>query len=135
MKTKFGSPILGYLTEYFETGTEGLIWMLEEEGDRSRGLDALHRIEQGDRLTIMTRNGRRTLWSGVIECDTQTGGMPRPGNPEFVQPQALGYWIHWTQRGISPDRWARFFCREDVGRYRGVLEKGLGKGVRLPDST
>lgn len=111
--------IHGELVDWFETGLEGVVWAIEPDG--AVGFD-LKVIQEGDHLTILDRDGA-TLWQGVIECDRETGKIPRPTNPTFLQQTALGCWIHWIQRGFEPDQWAAFFMRPDEDRYRGILEK------------
>ena len=115
-----GPRFEGLLIDYFETGTEGLVWAIED--DQSFEPDALHIIEEGDRLTVRDQLGKR-LWTGVVRCDRKAGWRPHPANPAYGQPSALGYWIHWTQQGFEPDAWARFFVRPPYDRFRGVLVK------------
>lgn len=112
------SRVEGELDDFFETGSEGLVWAIEDEVHLDR--DALHFIEEGDHLTICDQSGR-VLWSGIVDPDRETGFRRYPMNPDYGQPQALGYWIHWTQRGFEPDQWARFFVRGKADRLRGVL--------------
>lgn len=115
-----GERIEGVLYDYFETGAEGVMWSLMD--DENLGREGLHFIEAGDHLTICDPLGHEK-WSGTIRCDRRAGWRPYPANPEHGQPAALGCWIHWTQRGFTPDQWARFFVQPDVDRFRGILVK------------
>ncbi len=112
--------ISGILTEWFETGLEGAVWVLQEDG--KDGYDGLNVLKQGDHLTILSPNGE-LLWSGTIDCDREIGKTPRPTNPKLMQQLGLGCWIHWVQRGFEPDEWARFFMHPDNDRCRGILVK------------
>ncbi len=98
----------GVLDYYFETGTEGVMWSLMEDG--KQGYDALVLLQPGDRLTIYNADGS-VLFNDVIKIDDETGYMPYPGNPQYGQQAALGYWIHWIQEGWQPDNWAALFFR------------------------
>jgi hypothetical protein len=118
--TKRRRIIEGVLEDFFETGTEGIIWSVLNDDDR--GYDALYPIEEGDHLTIQDQLGRK-LWSGKIRCDYKTGWRRYPLNPKHGQPCALGHWIHWTQRGFKPDDWAQYFIRPQYARMRGILRK------------
>jgi hypothetical protein len=115
-----GERIEGVLYDFFETGAEGMMWSLID--DDNLGREGLHFIEAADHLTICDSLGQEQ-WSGTIRCDRRSGWRPYPGNPEHGQPVALGCWIHWTQKGFTPDQWARFFMRPDVDRFRGILRK------------
>jgi len=110
--------IHGELQDYFETGTEGVLWSLND--DENFGYDALKIIQEGDHLTILDSLGKE-IWSGTIQCDHKSGYRSYPMNPKHGQPCALGYWIHWTQKGFKPDDWARFFVRPGFDRLRGIL--------------
>ncbi len=59
-------PLLGFS----ETGSEGVIWMIDDENRRGR--DGLETICEGDHLAILDQLGR-TLWKGTIRCDKKTG--------------------------------------------------------------
>ena len=110
--------IRGELVDWFETGLEGVVWAIEPDGAVGFDLKVIH---EGDHLTIVDRDGA-IRWQGVIECDRETGKIPRPTNPEFLQQTALGFWIHWVQRGFEPDHWAAFFMRHEEDRYRAILQ-------------
>lgn len=116
----------GVLYAWFETGLEGLVWTLLE--DDKEGYDALHEIENGDRLIIYLdgvsdgigfegSNGEfftvkdGVLFDGIIDEDHEAGMTVSPFNPAHRQPSALGFWIHWTQKGWRPDSWASLFVR------------------------
>lgn len=98
--------IRGVLEPFFETGCEGIIWSVVEDG--KEGFAGLNIIEEGDRLKIYGENGE-VIFDGIIECDRLSGWTEYPLNPGHGQPSALGYWIHWTQRGWRPDDWAKLF--------------------------
>jgi len=115
------TTIHGVLEDFFETGSEGIHWAVVDDDDES--YDGLHFIKAGDYLTILGSD-EGVLWKGIIACDRKSGFQKYPQNPEYGQPQALGYWIHWTQKGFKPDDWARFFIRPDGRRLRAILEKG-----------
>jgi hypothetical protein len=119
-KTPRSRIIHGELEDFFETGTEGVVWAVQEDGDKS--YSGLHPIQEGDHLTILADN-EEIIWDGVIACDRETGFEKHPNSSKYGQPQALGLWVHWTQKGFHPDDWARFFVRPDSRRLRGILTK------------
>ena len=110
----------GVVDWFAETGTEGAIWVLEEDG--KTGYEALVLIEEGDRLKIFAEDGS-VLFVGVIKPDYKIGWTEYPKNPGYGQPSALGYWIHWTQTGWKPDDWAKLFIRDNSNYLRAELYK------------
>lgn len=102
---------VGTLFGWFETGTEGAIWALQEDGQG--GYDGLKIIKPGDHLTIFGEH-QEILFDGTIIPDYKVGWTEYPLGPGRGQPAALGFWIHWTQAGFRPDDWAKFFLREEL---------------------
>lgn len=100
---------IGVLEGWFETGTEGTVWVLQEDG--KTGYDGMRVLRRGDHLKIFGENGE-VLFDDLIIPDMTAGLTASPLNPEYKQPSALGFWIHWTQRGWLPDDWAKLFLRE-----------------------
>ena len=113
---------VGTLFGWIETGNEGVIWALEEDG--KTGYDAICLIDEGDLLKIFDENGQ-VLFDCKIDPDYQIGYQSYPKNPTLGQPTALGLWIHWTQKGWQPDDWAALFLREELGKkpFRAELIK------------
>lgn len=103
--------IRGTLEDFFETGCEGVMWAVYEDG--KSGYDALNILEQDDWLRITDEHGK-VLFEGFIDCDRKKGWHEYPMNPGHGQPCALGMWIHWTQKGWEPDDWARLFFRRHL---------------------
>lgn len=95
----------GRLAGYFETGLEGMVWALEQDG--VEGDAGLLFIEEGDEITIYSSGGEQ-VYSGVIKPDKLRGQRRRPSST-CMQPQALGVWIHWAQESFEPDEWASYF--------------------------
>lgn len=115
---RFPCRIEGPLINFCETGTEGAIWAIED--DERFGYEAVVIINEGDHLAIYDELGYE-VWAGTIKCDKKVGWRRYPSNPKHGQQCALGYWVHWIQRGFKSDDWARFFIRPGYSRYRGVL--------------
>lgn len=102
---------VGVLDGYFETGTEGVIWSLLEDGKVS--YDALYNLKDGDLLTVWEAASGRQVFRGVIKYDWKIGYRPYPLNQKFGQQCALGFWVHGIQEGWDPDSWARLFFRQN----------------------
>ena len=119
---------IGILYGHWETGTEGVIWMLMK-GDHTKehwSYDDLVRIEKGDRLKIFADDDS-ILFDDVIDPDYKAGYEKYPLNPVYGQPCALGYWIHWTQKGWRPDDWAILFMRNNLDESKPPLRAELIK--------
>lgn len=116
----------GLLDAWCETGTEGLVWVLNENG--FEGYAAMRFVEEGDYLTVFRPDGE-IAFEGRISCDREIG-KPRPeDNCDRAQPSALGFWIHWTQEGWDPDEWAEMFLKE----YKAILKKAENPPAYLND--
>ncbi|HXV27037.1 MAG TPA: hypothetical protein VD862_03395 [Candidatus Paceibacterota bacterium] len=141
----------GVLDNWWETGTEGVVWVLASDTEDEQALlyGNLFLLEAGDHLTVWGPDGG-FVFDDVIDPDYEAGWMPFPRGvrpPEgwrrysplhrvfyrfkvfcatrwvflpgalqrlmrrFLngQPTALGFWIHWTQRGWEPEKWASLF--------------------------
>lgn len=109
----------GVTEGFFETGTEGVMWMIYKDG--FTGYEALESIDDGDHLTVWNKDNA-VLFDGDIVVDRETGWREYPMNPGHGQQCALGMWIHWVQAGMDPDSWARlFFSGVDEGSNRARL--------------
>lgn len=118
--------IKGPLFDWAETGTEGVVWCVEDE--KKSGYEAIEPLRDGDHLTVLDRQGKQ-VWAGRIHCDTKTGWTQSPYNPAYGKQSAMGCWVHWIQEGFAPDDWAALFIRSPHDRYRGVLvREGNGDG-------
>lgn len=106
----------GILFGWFETGLEGTVWALQADNDP--GYEGLFVIDDGDHLVIISPS-EEILFSGYIVQDIEIGKAQRPFSA-VVQPKAKGRWIHWTQKGYTPDDWAILFLSET---NRAVLTK------------
>ncbi len=139
----------GVLFDFFETGCEGTVWVLDVDTDQCGSdlmYDALAIIEEGDHLKVESSEGA-ILFDGIIHEDHYESFHPHPYQwskigkivaalwrslplwarkivykYEWVsgQPVACGRWIHWTQRGWSAEDWALMFFQE---QYRAELIK------------
>lgn len=101
--------IKGTLEAFWETGSEGVIWIINEEG--KKGYDGFNCIEEGDYLTIYSKK-KKIVWEGLIECDRKTRYRKHPLNLDFGQQEVCGYWVHWLPAGVADlEKWARYFFK------------------------
>jgi len=116
------NALKGVIDWWFETGQEGVCWVFYEDG--KTGWDAFKMVEKGDRLKVCDENGK-VVFDGEIIPDYKKGWKRHYRNAKHGQPTALGFWIHWTQKGWKPDDWARLFLREleDEKPLRAELTK------------
>jgi len=116
----------GVIDGFFETGCEGILWVfIEDKAD----LRNMHELVEGDHLTVFAEDGAKSF-DGKIECDRKIGWTAYPGNKKRGQQAALGYWVHWIQRGWQPDGWARLFLRRGFYEGRDPLRAELIKKPR-----
>jgi hypothetical protein len=97
---------VGVLDAFFETGTEGVLWSIFDND--LQGYEALNILKDGDYLFVEDGKGE-IEWEGIVSLDWDIRYRPYPTNPEYGQQEVLGYWVHGLQRGIDPERWAKWF--------------------------
>jgi len=110
----------GVLDGHFETGTEGVMWVLDTR-DKSKGYCGLIFIDPGDRLTIYDADNS-IVFNGKIRPDYKTGWREYPKNPGYGQQCALGLWIHWIQKGWDSDEWAKLFVKHWFKRWKNAKQ-------------
>ncbi len=101
----------GKLVAFAETGTEGYMWMLHEDG--KVGYEGLVSIDGGDQLKIY-RDDESIAFNNIIRPDHRVWDAYRE-NPKDSK---LGCWMHWAQRGWDPNRWAALFFNYDLTEKR-----------------
>lgn len=75
----------------------------EEEIGEAWDYRGLHVLEDGDRLTIYSKdNPNEIVWSGVVKLRQY---------PFFTE-DASGFWIHADQDGVDRETWAQWFFEE-----------------------
>src|ERR1035437_4635359 len=112
------STIKGELEPFFETGTEGIIWAVYEDG--KEGYNGLHILKKGDSLTIFSpENPEIVEWEGDIDLEYERNYQPYPMNPEYGQQVIDGLWVNGIQRDVVPHIWGKWF----FNHYPCELEK------------
>lgn len=104
----------GHLMGWFETGTEGVYWSFVTDWDaKVRSYDNLYVLEEGDILTIINEDGS-VAWHGTILWDWQRRRMRSPFNPDRIQQEVGGLWVHGLQRGVNAETWADYFMGHEL---------------------
>ena len=125
------TPIKGKCDPYFETGTEGVIWSVYEDG--KEGYDGLHCLNEGDYLTIFDpADSTKVVWEGNIDLEYERNYLPFPMNPEYGQQAIMGMWVHGIQRNVEPDDWGTWFFKAYPAE---VIKSEIGRLFRCKSST
>lgn len=124
--------IIGRLTAFVETGTEGVIWSMIMDGIPS--YEGLFPLQNGDEILTYDAAGNIS-WRGVVDLDFDSRRTASPLNPQYQQQEVMGMWVHGLQRGTDAQAWAELFFSEapavarfSVGPGReslGILVKTL----------
>ena len=100
--------IKGTLDPFFETGCEGIVWSVYEDG--KSGYDGLNCLKDGDYLKIFDINNPTLLiWEGIIDLEWERNHRKYPNNPEHGQQEIGGYWVHGIQTNVTPKQWQKWF--------------------------
>ncbi|HEY6437101.1 MAG TPA: hypothetical protein VIY47_10975 [Ignavibacteriaceae bacterium] len=111
--------IRGTLEPFSETGTEGVVWSLHEDG--VVGYDGLNCLADGDYLTIFNpEDPEKVVWEGTIKLEWERNYHKYPNNPKYGQQAIMGLWVHGIQYNVEPDKWGFWFYKE----YPAELIKG-----------
>ncbi|HQK38558.1 MAG TPA: hypothetical protein PLO52_00410 [Flavobacterium alvei] len=90
---------------WFETGTEGTIWAIQDEKDASNkywSYENLHIIKPGDRLKIIDKKTNEIVVDQDLQVVHSDGKM-----------NLYGFWCHWLPIGIDHKLWAQIFLDEN----------------------
>jgi hypothetical protein len=112
--------IKGVLHAFWETGTEGIYWALQDfehmtepsewqkkHGvDKAWGYEGLNILKTGDWLTIIDPEGK-TIWGGLVSIDPSIRSYGR-------------CWVHGMPDNFDKDAWCRIFTDE---KHTGILIK------------
>ncbi len=108
--------ITGTLFAYFETGTEGVLWSVQDE-HYPQSYQGLNVLKKGDQLKIEDPDGQ-VVFDGIIDLEYESNLEIHPfSNPAWKQQAISGLWVHGVQRGIVPETWMEWFERQ----YKAVL--------------
>lgn len=125
--------IKGPLGTYFETGSEGSHWTIQDVNHiDAKGMYSyagLHHLRLGSKLEIFYKE--TSLWKGTLHMiDTVQARRIRyfkqyvkayPFNPKFSQLCFNGRWIHRIPINIDLGLWHDVFLASE-GKYTGELE-------------
>ena len=116
--------IKGTLHAFWETGTEGVYWAIQDfdfmsepnEWQKSMGVDkawdygGLNILKNGDWLVIIDPEGKM-VWGGIIDLD-------------HLIDKYGSFWVHGMPNNFDRDLWYNIFVRE---KHTGILIKQVYK--------
>lgn len=105
----------GKLDAFFETGTEGVVWSVVEDG--KKGYDALNGLQDGDYLRIFDEHNN-VVFDGEVRLEWKRNYRPHPMNPQYGQQEVHGFWVRGLQDNVEPEDWSHWFH----GQYRCEFE-------------
>lgn len=96
----------GKLEAYFETGTEGVIWSVYEDG--KEGYEGLNCLQDGDYIKVFDPQ-EQVVFDGEVKLEWERNYRPYPRNPHLGQQEVGGFWVHGLQENIDPQTWSTWF--------------------------
>jgi hypothetical protein len=102
--------IHGRLDPFSETGTEGVIWSVQD--DISLSYDALHPLENGDHLQVFDERGD-IIWTGLVDLEFSRL-QHRQG--KWQQQTINGTLVHGFNASQTPEEWTDMFIKERCAR-------------------
>lgn len=112
-KSEGGGIIYGRTDDFCETGTEGIVWSVYEDG--KKGYDGLHCLEDGDMLKVFNDAARKqVVWEGEIS-------LKYPPSMMFN---------HGVQDGMNEQIWARMFIDHKPAT---LIKKDLWKKIQADE--
>lgn len=125
------TTIKGKLEPFSETGTEGVVWSLHEDG--VDGYDGLNCLCQGDYLTVYDpKDSTKIVWEGNIDFEYERNYHPFPKNPQYGQQAIFNIWVNGIQRDVEPDDWGLWFFKEYPAE---LIKSEVGHLYRCNSST
>lgn len=108
--------IKGVLCPYYETGLEGTLWCLKEDG--VDGWDGLHPIEKGNILTVFNDHARSDIiWTDAVELE-----LDRERQAAYLKAckysPSLGPWGYGLPTNIHPFDWVEMFSKEKPSQLK-----------------
>jgi hypothetical protein len=98
--------IFGTLDHYFETGTEGSYYSLDDIS--KTGYDALNTLKNGDYLQII--ENEIVIWQGEI-AENKTINLAQTAY-SYQRQVVNGLIVQWIQDGINPELWHSYFTKK-----------------------
>jgi len=130
--------ITGILFDYFETGSEGTIWAIQDEKHiDAKGMyshEGTHYLKTGDYLSIYypsdawTPDPSRLCWEGKLALVTlYSTKLEQVGLAHYVKKHETGleqlclggHWVHSLPANFDLALWYRIFCLNE--KWVGVL--------------
>ncbi|MBI4031823.1 MAG: hypothetical protein HY370_09100 [Proteobacteria bacterium] len=108
--------IKGHLHAWFETGTEGIVWVVNEDRpltENESPYDLMHILEQkqGALLTVFNCSSERLpVWKGKVDFEYRTNIHEAPTG--YKQQAVFNRWVHGLQKGLPAEAWAVMFFAE-----------------------
>lgn len=120
----------GKLVAFWETGTDGVIWCMQE--DNKGGYDGLKVLNLGDYVTIFNASRTDTVWQGYISLEYDSNICANDtlrGRCQVVN----GWTVNGIQEGVSPNDWLYWFQNEfpvevvssSFGHFYGIRGSSL----------
>lgn len=106
--------IEGVLEPFYETGLEGTLWSVHEDG--KQGYEGLNPIKSGHVLTVFNDAARQdVLWQGVVDLELDSGEQSKILKANKY-PGRLGPWGYGLPKNIHPYDWVEMFYEEKPAR-------------------